>query len=239
MSQLKYILFDLDGTLLPMDQDQFINSYLTRLAAFAAKRGYDPKDTVRALWSGTEQMVKNDGARTNKQVFWENFEHFFPGRSEQADKSFESFYSGDFQNVSAVCSPSPIPSQICRLLKERGLTAVLATNPVFPKVATESRIRWAGLEKSDFVLVTSYENSHYCKPNPNYYSEILKKLGAHPSECLMVGNDTAEDMIAKKLGMEVFLLTNCLINKHNEDINSYPNGDFDALMSFLKERTDK
>ena len=44
-------------------------------------------------------------------------------------------------------------------VKELGLRAVLATNPIFPAVATRSRIRWAGLEPEDFELCTTYENS--------------------------------------------------------------------------------
>ena len=51
----------------------------------------------------------------------------------------------------------------------------------------------------------------------------------------MVGNDVAEDMIAADLGMEVFLLTDCLINKHGTNIDVYPHGDFSALLRRLAE----
>ena len=34
----------------------------------------------------------------------------------------------------------------------------------------------------------------------------------------MVGNDVGEDMVAEKLGMQVFLLTDCLINIKNVDV---------------------
>ena len=44
----------------------------------------------------------------------------------------------------------------------------------------------------------------------------------------------SEDMIAEKLGMKVFLLTDCIINKNNEDISRWPNGDFDRLREFIK-----
>ena len=50
----------------------------------------------------------------------------------------------------------------------------------------------------------------------------------------MVGNDVEEDMIARELGMQVFLLTDCLLNKHGRDISQYPNGDFDTLAQFLQ-----
>jgi len=82
-------------------------------------------------------------------------------------------------------------------------------------------------------LYTTYENSHYCKPNLRYYEEVCAKLNVSPAECLMVGNDVGEDMIAQQLGMQVFLLSDCLINKANENVSVYPHGDFNALETHL------
>ena len=115
-----------------------------------------------------------------------------------------------------------------------GYTLALATNPIFPAIATETRMRWAGLDQGDFVLYTTYENSSYCKPNPAYYRQVLQKLGAHPQECLMVGNDAEEDLVAESLGMKVFLITNCLINKQDQDLSRYPQGDLDALLHYIQ-----
>lgn len=109
----------------------------------------------------------------------------------------------------------------------------LATNPIFPARATQWRIQWAGLQPEDFELYTTYENSTHSKPNPNYNRDVLTQLKVKPEECLMVGNDVGEDMIAEQLGMKVFLLTDCLINKTGEDIDQYPHGGFDALAELL------
>ena len=110
---------------------------------------------------------------------------------------------------------------------------VLATNPIFPRIATENRIRWAGLGPDDFALITTYENSTYCKPNPAYYREILEKLGRKAEECLMVGNDVVEDGAAQRLGIPVFFLTPCLINPQGKDISAIPHGGFDELAAYL------
>lgn len=115
-----------------------------------------------------------------------------------------------------------------------GLKAALATNPIFPAIATRERIRWAGLTESDFELITTYENIGVCKPNPDYFKEVAERIGVAPEECLMVGNDVGDDMPAEKLGMRVFLLTDCLINKDGEDIEKYPHGDFDALFKYIE-----
>ena len=116
-------------------------------------------------------------------------------------------------------------------VKEMGLRVALATNPIFPAFATESRIRWAGLEPEDFELYTTYENIGFCKPNPDYYLEIAKRLGVRPEQCLMVGNDVTEDMVAKTIG--IFLLTDCLINKERKNIAEYPRGSFIQLMQYI------
>ena len=51
----------------------------------------------------------------------------------------------------------------------------------------------------------------------------------------MVGNDVQEDMVAKTLGMSVFLLTDCLINKEEKDISVYPHGGFEELREYLQK----
>ena len=112
----------------------------------------------------------------------------------------------------------------------------LATNPLFPQIATHSRARWAGLDPADFALITTYENSRHCKPNPEYYRDVVAALNEVPENCIMVGNDVDEDILAgQKAGLQVFLLTDCLINKHNTDISHIPQGGFPELLAFLKE----
>ena len=227
------ILFDLDGTLLPMDQDAFTGSYFSNLAAKAATKGYQPNALIDTVWAGTAAMVKNDGTKTNEAVFWELFAAKYGGDALNDIPFFEEFYRTDFQKVRELCGFAPMAKEIVHNLKARGLRVILATNPLFPAIATESRIRWAGLEPVDFELYTTYENSRHCKPNPEYYKDIMAELNLTAEECVMVGNDVGEDMIAEKLGMKVFLLTDCLINKQNEDISKYPHGGFKELAVFL------
>lgn len=67
---IKVILFDLDGTLLPMDQEIFVKTYFGLIAQKLAPYGYQPKELIEAVWAGTKAMVKNDGRKTNEEVFW-------------------------------------------------------------------------------------------------------------------------------------------------------------------------
>ena len=227
------VLFDLDGTLLPMDQDDFTKSYFGNLAAKAATRGYAPQTLTDTVWAGTAAMIKNTGEKTNEAVFWDFFSAKYGTDALDDIPFFEEFYRTDFQKAKETCGFAPESKEIVHRLRQRGFRVILATNPLFPAIATQSRIRWAGLEPEDFELYTTYENSRHCKPNPEYYKDILADLGLNAEECVMVGNDVDEDMIAAQLGMKVFLLTDCLINRKNEDIAKYPHGGFKELADFL------
>ncbi len=227
------VLFDLDGTLLPMDQDIFIKTYFKHLAVKLAPLGYEPQKLIQTIWNGTMAMIGNDGSRPNLDAFWEYFVQVYGQDSLGHKPIIDGFYTQEFSRVQEVCGFAPMAKEIVESLKAAEKTVVLATNPIFPAVATEKRIRWAGLTPEDFVLYTTYENSSFCKPNPKYYTEILEKIGRTPEECLMVGNDVTEDMITETMGMKVFLLTDCLINKDGKDISAYPHGSFPELKEYL------
>ena len=228
------VFFDLDGTLLPMDQEKFVKSYLGRMAKKMAPHGYDPEMLVKSIWMGPGALEINDGSATNESVFWNVFDQLF-GRDTRVDEPlFEEFYRNEFQAVKDDCGFDPRAAEAIRQIKALGLRTVLATNPLFPPIATQSRVRWAGLEPEDFEFITTYDNSCFCKPNPDYYREILGKLNLKAEECVMVGNDVNEDMVARELGMKVFLLTDCILNKDNKDISQYPCGSFPELLDYIR-----
>ena len=188
---------------------------------------------IETVWTGTKAVVKNTGMKTNEAVFWSYFEKKYGGEVRKYEPNFDAYYRAEFQQVQKVCGYNPAAAEAVRKIKAKGYRVALATNPLFPAIGTESRIRWAGLEPDDFELFTSYENSHFCKPNPAYYQEVVEKLGVDPRECLMVGNDAVEDIAAEKLGMQVFLITDCLLNKKEVDISGYPQGTFADLLRYL------
>lgn len=230
---LKNVLFDLDGTLLPMDQDQFVKTYFKYLASKLAPFGYEPKKLIDGIWAGTEAMVNNDGKVNNEDVFWAKFASLFGDRVYEDKDKFEEFYRNDFDRAASVCGFDPRAAEVIELLKSQNRRIALATNPIFPAIATQKRIRWAGLNKDDFELITTYENIGFCKPNLDYYTCILDRLGMKNEETLMVGNDVGEDMVAKKLGMKVFLVTDCLIDR-GKDVSVYDRGSLGDLIEFLK-----
>ncbi len=230
---IKAVLFDLDGTLLPMDYDVFAKRYFGLLAARMAAMEYPQENIIDNVLKGTQKMMLNDGSLTNEEVFWDSFAKAYGDRVWEDKKEFDAFYAGEFDKAKDSCGYTPKAKQAVETAKAGGRLVVLATNPLFPAIATRKRMNWAGLAPEDFYLYTTYEDYSYSKPNVEYYLDICHRINCKPEECLMVGNDVNEDMVAESIGMRVFLLTDCIINKHNKDISGYDKGSFDELIEYL------
>ena len=175
------------------------------------------------------------GVFANEDVFWKCFSEVYGDERTKNDRAkFDDFYREDFPKVQSACGFQPFAKEMIQFAKQQGYRVVLATNPLFPRIATEERIRWAGLVPSDFELVTTYENSHACKPNLLYYQEILDILDLKANECLMVGNDISEDGVVKQLGMDIFYITDCLINPDGIDMEHELHGSFEDLKEYIR-----
>lgn len=209
----KAIFFDLDGTLLPLDLDTFMQEYFQRLANHFAHL-YNPKDFQGYVWQATKVMMKDTRSDiTNEQVFMEAFLPLVKHSANELMPMFEDFYSTTFDELAQCTTPTPLARQVVTALADQRYRLVLATNPLFPALATQARMRWAGIENLPWELVTTYENSHFCKPNPAYFAEILTKTNLQPSEVLLVGNDPLEDLSVSELGMKTYLVTDWLVKR--------------------------
>ncbi len=218
---MRAILFDLDGTLLPMDLETFSNGYFTLLTKKAAERSYAPKELMDGVWQGTKAMMKNDGAMPNRQRFWQTFADLFGQQAYGDEALFDSFYENEFQE--AIRFASPLPETAKRAVAAARTVAdrvILATNPIFPLVGVATRLGWLGLQPSDFDYVTTYENASYCKPNQAYYQQVLDCCKLQPENCLMAGNDVDEDILpAAAIGMKTYLVNDCLINRSGSPVS--------------------
>jgi FMN phosphatase YigB (HAD superfamily) len=231
---LNTILFDLDGTLLPMDMKAFEKLYFRAMSDYLADL-IEPKELVKNIWAATTAMVKNTEHRTNEDVFMEDFKTRIDGDIEVYKERFDKFYDAEFIQAKAAVFESKLIQESVKLLKEKGYKLVIATNPLFPLKAIHHRIRWAGFEPSEFEYITSYEQNHFCKPQLKYYEEILKDVGKTPKECMMVGNDVQEDIIAGKLGLKTFLIKDCLLHRTDDKIAADYEGDYESFYKFVKE----
>ena len=121
------------------------------------------------------------------------------------------------------------------LLKEKGYKLYLTTNPIFPSIATQKRMKWAGLNRDDFEIVTTYEDFYHTKPNTAYYQEVIDRCGLDTHECMMVGNDVKEDGAIQQLGVDLYLVDDFLLNKYNLEINCKYRSNSQQFLAFVKQ----
>ena len=95
------------------------------------------------------------GARRMKRYSGKLFRESMGKKALQDIGLFEDFYKNEFQKSQSVCGKNEKAVRIVEELKASGARVILATNPIFPSIATESRIRWAGFEPSDFEFYTN------------------------------------------------------------------------------------
>lgn len=229
------ILFDLDGTLLPLDVQTFMTGYFRTLAPHL-EGIYHPDKLAVDILRATEAVIENeDPSRLNVEKFRQAL---FDNRCQEEEvvwPIFERFYETSFDELRMLTKPNAIAREICRTAKTKGYRIVLATNPIFPEIATRARMRWAGLADVSFDLITTMENSHYGKPNPKYFLEVMESLGVMPSQCLMVGNDVQEDGAATYVGISTYLVTDCLIDRGLGSIEFLDSGTLEDFGRFLEQ----
>jgi FMN phosphatase YigB (HAD superfamily) len=205
LEKYNIFLFDLDGTLLELDFQSFVAAYYDLLFK-KASQFIDSQLFKKALRAGIEAMIVNDGRKTNKEAFYEAFESVAGPVDEGLQTFFNEFYLRDFKQLAQHGRARKEAIQLVKLVKERGKKIVLATNPVFPRVAVIERLTWAGLRPELFDLITSFEEMRACKPNPIYFRQIIEMLGADGQPAVMIGDDPELDVGAIKAGIDLILI---------------------------------
>ncbi len=199
------LLLDLDDTLLDTNVGQFVPAYFQALSRHL-ERWVKPDVMLPALMSGTQRMLDNVDPRTTLQQAFEA--DFYPrlGLTKEAlRESIEYFYDNVFRSLGSVTSRREGARELVDWAIEQGHRVVIATDPLFPRKAVLERIRWAGLDPARFDLISSYETFHFTKTHPEYYGELLARLGWPDGPVLMVGNDVERDLArAQEFGLMTY-----------------------------------
>ena len=67
---IKAILFDLDGTLLPMDEPAFIAKYAKLITEKFESLGYEYNEVNKVLWNAVVEIYKSTGEKLNSEVLF-------------------------------------------------------------------------------------------------------------------------------------------------------------------------
>lgn len=236
---IKTVLFDLDGTLLSMDNEVFIKYYFKLLLKKMVPYGYDPKELVENIMKATYTVVANDGSMTNHDRFFMSFNKLMAGKlhttSDELEKIFEDFYNNEFDEAKCVIDRNDDIRRVIDMLRDNNIDIIIATAPVFPSAAVNKRLSWIGEDISNFKYVSTYENSTYCKPNIKYYEEIINKNQLDKDSMLMVGNDLNDDIKpCEALGIDTFFIDRYAVN---DDQNYQKNrGSFNDLYEYIQNK---
>lgn len=202
-SSIKAILFDLDGTLLDINLDDFIRDYLKGLAESVAHL-VSPKKLILNLMKSVKAVEANNGEDTNENVYSKIFFPAIGYPREQIEPIFMNFYRTKFKELKKHAHLNPDAHSVVKMAFEKGYDVVIATTPLLPLIAIEERLEWAGVNDFPYKLITTIENSRAVKPNLFYYKQTIETIG-HPAEaCIMVGDEN-KDMVAANLGLKTFL----------------------------------
>lgn len=231
---LKAVFFDLDGTLLPLDEEKFTKLYFGLMCQRMAPFGYNPEELINVIWSGTKKMYLNDGTKTNEEVFWDEFVKFY-GVDKLKDKdTVDEFYKEEFRKTKEGCDENPYVLDIIKCCHDLNLLTILSTNPIFPKEGTKTRMSFIGLKESDFDFITTYENSSFCKPNPKYFEMLLKKFNLKSDEVIVFGNNTYEDgECAYSVGIKCYMVGDYIIN-HPKTIHEFEHIKMSDVVNVIK-----
>lgn len=201
------LLIDLDDTLLINNAELFQEIYLKALAEHL-KPHVPPEKMISQLLAATRAMYKK---KTPQGTLKDTFDtHFYPALGVSPSKMqplIDDFYIRIFPTLRDYTQPRPEAVELIQTALSHGHWVVIATNPLFPRVAILERLRWANLppETYPFTLIPDYETFHFCKPHPAFLAEILATLRWPENPAVMIGNSLEEDILpAEMLGLPTY-----------------------------------
>lgn len=235
LEKVRAVLFDLDGTLLGVDMQQFIPAYLDGLAVRLADLAHR-RQVARVMREAViDILTRVDGRPTLEERMLTYLEDHLEIPAERYQAALDAFCQENLHELQSLIQGHPLATALLTASQDRGWQIVLATNPIFPRRVIDARIAWAGLDASQFTFVTDYETSRHCKPHREYFYEVLDRLGLPAETCLMVGNDTQHDMAAGQAGLLTCLLTPWRIDHRESCFQADWEGTHEELLPLLRQ----
>lgn len=203
-NRFQAILFDLDGTLIHNDMDEFLPPYF-KLVARRFAHILPPAQFTPKLIQATQAMIADESDASNREVFKNSFPDLIGRPWHEIEPIFMDFYARDFPALSMHIRPKAAARPLLLTALDLGYTLVVSTNPLFPLQAIQQRLDWGGIGDLPYARVTSYENSRACKPSLRYFEQILAEIDCPPERALVVGDEN-NDMVAAHLGCSTYLI---------------------------------
>ncbi|TYB80824.1 MAG: HAD hydrolase-like protein [Kosmotoga sp.] len=195
-------MIDLDGTLTTLNDEDFAREYIRLLMKY--NDGFLEEEFLKnALFSSLNCLLDDaEGKKSNFDRYMDSFAKISGlDNKEEVMNFFLNFYGTTYNEMKKIIIPRKDVIEFLDYLENRKHRLVLATNPIFPEIAIKKRLEWIGADPEKFEYITTMENSHYVKPQIDYYNEILKKTNSKAEKTLMIGNDDEMDGACEKAGI--------------------------------------
>lgn len=200
----KHLLMDLDGTLIHSGNFLVHLEFIGRILPLMKQdKGW------RAAWNslkeGQDALKLKSKDKTNQERLIDIFEKHLGLPRDVAEKRLFDSLLKVFPKLESHFGKIPGAAKFIEWAKDH-YTMTLATNPVWPIELAHMRMRWGGINPDYFSSVTTSDRMHACKPDVEYYQEILEQEKFEASECLLIGNERKMDLPATRAGIAVFLV---------------------------------
>lgn len=206
-SNITILLFDIDNTLLLFDDHEFLRKYVKLIHGFFQEELTSLEEFTNIFLTSTNKMTEKEPSHLdNLSKFALDFESKIGVPRTEIVNRFLLFYQNEFEQVCRMMTPAEGVFPLLTLASKH-YSLVAATNPLFPSIANNKRLSISGLDRFSWEEITSAEDYHYTKPHLEFYEELLERIKKNPAECIMVGDDPINDMVAGKLGIKTFLVS--------------------------------
>jgi FMN phosphatase YigB (HAD superfamily) len=202
---LQGVLFDLDGTLLDIDGEAFLDAYVDGLTAHWAPG--DPTAFRQAVMAASVPIFAPHPRETNGEVFRQHLARHLGMEPARVAAAMADYHQSALPQLPLPHRPARGARACVLTCLRRGLRLAVATTPIYTPDVIRLRLRWAELDDLPWQLITHSENMHTCKPHADYYAEVAELLGLPPAACLMVGDDPLQDGPAAEVGMATLMRT--------------------------------
>lgn len=227
------LLLDLDGTLIDLDLDRFLERYARLLAGYFAPT-VPPERFGPAFMEAAMRMLTDvEPDRSNGDRFYDHFCARVGIERSWAQEQAQRFYDEAYPSLREMVRPLPAAPRLVESARRRGWRVVLATQPLFPRRAIVERMRWGGLDPDAFDFITDMDAFHACKPHPLFFQELSRAIQVPPARCVMAGNDVHDDLPAANLGISTFLARDFILRADHPAPSPRAEGSLEDLLALV------
>ena len=204
LGDIKYIIWDLDNTLVKCSP--LVSPYFIWLMCETFKKYGSPIKVIQGLHRAKKIMYS---AHESGDNYYKIINNFALGSGLDFSQCLEQFeYS--MPRILGSLKPFFKPIGAAKSLVEKlesQIIFILATNSLWPEYFAKLRLQWALLDPRRFAFITHAHNMKYCKPQVEYYQEIINKQEIIRDTCLYIGDNYIKDAPATKAGLTTVILS--------------------------------